>query len=188
MLKNVENLPRFMQHLEPVTTVGENRTRRHPRRRGRRNHRRRTRAPARLAVRLRQRRQHRHADLRPRPGGRGTLLSVALRYSPPGGIAGAVGARIFGEEPSLQIAEGLRRFKRLIETGEIPTTLGQPSRPPALQPSSPRRDHTPAVVNVFTISPGRSNALCPLRRSASLQSVAGSTDPSSFCALHPLLK
>jgi uncharacterized membrane protein len=36
-------------------------------------------------------------------------------------------AKLFGEEPSQQIDEDLRRFKWLIETGEIPTTIGQPS-------------------------------------------------------------
>ena len=32
----------------------------------------------------------------------------------------------FGDEPSQVIREGLRRFKQLMETGEIPTTEGQP--------------------------------------------------------------
>jgi uncharacterized membrane protein len=63
----------------------------------------------------------------PAPGGRGTILRVFMRYSPPGGIAGALVAKMFGEEPSQQIDEDLRRFKWLIETGEIPTTVGQPS-------------------------------------------------------------
>jgi uncharacterized membrane protein len=63
----------------------------------------------------------------PAPGGRGTILRVMMRYSPPGGLAGALMAKMFGEEPSQQIDEDLRRFKWLIETGEIPTTVGQPS-------------------------------------------------------------
>jgi uncharacterized membrane protein len=63
------------------------------------------------------------------PGGRGTIVRVALQYSPPGGIAGALIAKMFGEEPSQQITEDLRRFKWLIETGEIPTTIGQPAGP-----------------------------------------------------------
>lgn len=63
----------------------------------------------------------------PAPGGRGTIVRVALEYTPPGGPAGALVAKMFGEEPSQQIDEDLRRFKWLIETGEIPTTLGQPS-------------------------------------------------------------
>ncbi|HJV86123.1 MAG TPA: SRPBCC family protein [Noviherbaspirillum sp.] len=61
------------------------------------------------------------------PGMRGTIVRVELHYSPPGGKAGALIAKLFGEEPSQQIDEDLRRFKWLIETGEIPTTIGQPS-------------------------------------------------------------
>ncbi|PLS79824.1 MAG: cyclase/dehydrase, partial [Chloroflexi bacterium] len=34
--------------------------------------------------------------------------------------------KLFGEEPNQQISEDLRRFKRLMEAGEIPTTAGQP--------------------------------------------------------------
>lgn len=63
------------------------------------------------------------------PGGRGTIVHVVMQYSPPGGIAGAIVAKLFGEEPAQQIDEDLRRFKWLIETGEIPTTVGQPSGP-----------------------------------------------------------
>jgi uncharacterized membrane protein len=61
------------------------------------------------------------------PGGRGTIVHVELQYSPPGGTAGALIAKLFGEEPEQQIADDLRHFKQLIETGEIPTTVGQPS-------------------------------------------------------------
>ncbi|MFC7515602.1 SRPBCC family protein [Herbaspirillum sp. GCM10030257] len=63
------------------------------------------------------------------PGGRGTIVRVVMQYSPPAGVAGALIAGMFGEEPSQQIDEDLRRFKWLIETGEIPTTVGQPSGP-----------------------------------------------------------
>jgi uncharacterized membrane protein len=63
------------------------------------------------------------------PGGRGTIVRVDLQYSPPGGTAGALIARLLGEEPAQQIDEDLRHFKQLIETGEIPTTVGQPSGP-----------------------------------------------------------
>jgi uncharacterized membrane protein len=62
----------------------------------------------------------------PGPAGRGTLVRVNLQYRPPAGAAGAVVARLFGEEPQIQIPEDLRRFKRLVETGEVPTTDGQP--------------------------------------------------------------
>lgn len=61
----------------------------------------------------------------PAPGGRGTLVHVYMRYNPPGGAAGSLLAKLFGEEPSQQVDEDLRRFKWLIESGEIPTTVGQ---------------------------------------------------------------
>ncbi len=60
-------------------------------------------------------------------GGRGTRVQVDLSYVAPLGRAGARLAKLFGEEPSQQVAEDLRRFKQLIETGEIPTTVGQPA-------------------------------------------------------------
>jgi uncharacterized membrane protein len=63
---------------------------------------------------------------KPAPGGRGTEVRVRLQYDPPGGKLGSTIAWMFGEEPSQTISEDLRRFKRLMETGEIPTTEGQP--------------------------------------------------------------
>ena len=58
--------------------------------------------------------------------GRGTRVRVHLQYSPPGGKVGAAVARLLGREPSADIREDLRRFKQLLEAGEIPTTDGQP--------------------------------------------------------------
>jgi uncharacterized membrane protein len=63
------------------------------------------------------------------PGGRGTIVRVEMQYSPPGGKAGALIAKLFGENPAQQMDGDLRRFKQLIETGEITTTEGQPSGP-----------------------------------------------------------
>jgi uncharacterized membrane protein len=61
------------------------------------------------------------------PAGRGTIVHVSMQYTPPGGVLGSVAARLFGREPQQQIPEDLRRFKNVMETGEIPTTAGQPS-------------------------------------------------------------
>lgn len=70
----------------------------------------------------------------------GTRVRVLLQYSPPGGKLGSVVAKIFREEPSIQIREDLRRFKALLESGEIPTTTGQPSgRERMDRPRSERR-------------------------------------------------
>lgn len=60
------------------------------------------------------------------PAGRGTILKVNLEYNPPAGLLGAAVAKLFGEEPHQQVADDLRRFKSLMEAGEIPTTEGQP--------------------------------------------------------------
>jgi uncharacterized membrane protein len=61
------------------------------------------------------------------PPGRGTEVKVVLEYSPPGGVVGVASAKLFGEEPEQQLGDDLRRFKQLMETGEIATTEGQPS-------------------------------------------------------------
>jgi uncharacterized membrane protein len=58
---------------------------------------------------------------------RGTIVHVHLQYNPPGGKLGAVVAWLAGEEPNIQVREDLRRFKQLMETGEIATTAGQTS-------------------------------------------------------------
>jgi uncharacterized membrane protein len=130
-----ESFPRFMQHLESVKITGDNRT--HWRAKG----------PAGTSFSW-------DAELvadepsqflawrsiegsgidnsgsvrfERAPGGRGTIVRVELHYVPPAGMAGAMLAKLFGEEPSQQVDEDLRRFKWLIEVGEIPTTIGQPS-------------------------------------------------------------
>ena len=64
---------------------------------------------------------------KPAPGDRGTEVKVVTEYSPPGGVVGAAFAKLFGEEAEQQIGDELSRFKRLMETGEIATTEGQPS-------------------------------------------------------------
>jgi uncharacterized membrane protein len=61
------------------------------------------------------------------PGGRGTEVKVVLRYDPPAGVMGARISKILGEDPAINVQEDLRRLKRLIETGEIPTIEGQPT-------------------------------------------------------------
>jgi uncharacterized membrane protein len=62
----------------------------------------------------------------PAPGDQGTEVTVSLEYDPPGGKVGAWLAKLSGEEAGQQVADTLRRFKALMEAGEIPTTEGQP--------------------------------------------------------------
>jgi uncharacterized membrane protein len=59
-------------------------------------------------------------QFREAPGGRGTQVTVTLTYNPPGGAFGSWVAMLFGKEPSQQLSQDLRRFKALMETGEIP--------------------------------------------------------------------
>lgn len=62
----------------------------------------------------------------PAPAGRGTEVKAVLEYNPPGGALAAAIAKLFGEEPEQQLGDELRRFKMLMEAGEIATTDGQP--------------------------------------------------------------
>ena len=55
----------------------------------------------------------------PAPADRGTEVHVELEYDPPAGRLGATVAKLFGEEPSIQVAADLRRFKQVLETGEV---------------------------------------------------------------------
>jgi uncharacterized membrane protein len=60
------------------------------------------------------------------PGDRGTEIHVELTYDPPAGKLGVLAAKIFGEEPSQQIRDDLRRFKQITETGEVLLSDGSP--------------------------------------------------------------
>jgi uncharacterized membrane protein len=133
--RRFENLPRFMNHLESVTTTGESRSHWVAK------------APAGSTVEwdaeiynekeneLIAWRSLDGADVdnagsvrfEPSAGGRGTTVRVTLRYDPPGGAIGAAIAKLFGENPEQQIDEDLRRFKQVMEIGEVVTTEGQPS-------------------------------------------------------------
>jgi uncharacterized membrane protein len=58
---------------------------------------------------------------------RGVEVKVDLTYEAPGGKLGSMFAKLFGEEPEQQVAEDLKRFKQLMETGMIITVKGQTS-------------------------------------------------------------
>lgn len=63
----------------------------------------------------------------PTPDQRGTLVRVEIEYQPPGGLIAASLAKLFEPGPAWVIQDSLRRFKQLMEVGEIVTTEGQPS-------------------------------------------------------------
>lgn len=60
-------------------------------------------------------------DFRDAPGGRGTWVTATILYDPPGGAVGKLIAKMFQREPAIQARRELRRFKQLMETGEIAT-------------------------------------------------------------------
>jgi uncharacterized membrane protein len=68
-----------------------------------------------------------HVQFNRAPGGRGSIIRVSLHYKAPAGEIGAMIAKLFGQEPGLQVRKDLRQFKQMIETGEISTTKGQAS-------------------------------------------------------------
>lgn len=55
------------------------------------------------------------------PAGRGTLVAAEIGYEPPGGDLGRLAAKLFAAEPNIQARHELKRFKMLMETGEIAT-------------------------------------------------------------------
>lgn len=56
------------------------------------------------------------------------MVTLRLRFEPPGGAFGEWLLELLGTIPLRMVAEGvLRRFKNLVETGEIPTTVRQPA-------------------------------------------------------------
>jgi uncharacterized membrane protein len=58
------------------------------------------------------------------PDGQGTEVHVHLHYAPPGGVLGMTVAKLFGEEPSMQLKEDLLRFKQVMEVGEVVRSEG----------------------------------------------------------------
>ncbi|HEX4693444.1 SRPBCC family protein [Sphingomonas sp.] len=54
-------------------------------------------------------------------GARGTIVTATIAYEPPAGTIGKLIAKLFQREPAIQARRDLRRFKQLMETGEIAT-------------------------------------------------------------------
>lgn len=54
-------------------------------------------------------------------GVRGTVVTATITYDPPYGVIGKIVAKMFQREPAIQARRDLRRFKQLLETGEIAT-------------------------------------------------------------------
>lgn len=55
------------------------------------------------------------------PAGRGTIVTAEIAYEPPGGDVGRLIAKLFQAEPNIQARHELKRFKQLMEAGEVAT-------------------------------------------------------------------
>jgi uncharacterized membrane protein len=64
--------------------------------------------------------------LSPAPGDNGTEVRVEIDYDMPGGKLGTAVAKLFGEEPEQQVRDDLRRFKQVMETGEVARSAASP--------------------------------------------------------------
>lgn len=64
---------------------------------------------------------------KPLAHGRGTAVTVSMKYNPPAGKTGDRLATLLGSGLEQQLNEDLRNFKRMMEAGTIPTTAGQPT-------------------------------------------------------------
>lgn len=125
--RNFQNLPRFMRHLESVVEMGDGRSRW------------KAKGPAGMEVewdatiiadvpgevitwRSLEGSDVDHAGavrFERATGGRGTIIKVNIEYLPVGGVIGATVAKLFGEEPEQQLDDDLRRFKQVLEVGEV---------------------------------------------------------------------
>lgn len=68
-------------------------------------------------------------EFRDGPPGHGTHVRAVLAYDPPAGFIGKAIATLTQKEPQTASRRDLRRFKQLMETGEIATTT-PPNREP----------------------------------------------------------
>ena len=76
-------------------------------------------------------------ELTDAPPGRGTYVCLLMSYYPPGGAISRGIAKLLQREPSLQARRDLRRFKQLMETGEV-TTNASPSARRSESPTESR--------------------------------------------------
>ncbi len=71
------------------------------------------------------------------PPGRGTYVRFLMAYDPPGGGIGRGIAKLLQREPTVQARRDLRRFKQLMETGEV-TVNASPSARSSENPTEAR--------------------------------------------------
>lgn len=79
------------------------------------------------------------------PGERGTRVGVRVAYKPPAGELGRVVAKLFMREPEIQARHDLKRFKMLMEAGEIATSARRKD-----QTRAAKQEQSPAYNNEET--------------------------------------
>lgn len=151
--RSLGNLPRFMRHIESIHVLDEKRSRW------------RARGPADLSIEWDAEITDERSgsllawrsvegstvpnDGRVRfvraPGGRGTEVHVELRFDPPGGAVGRALSRLFGKVPAAVLQADLRRFKQIIEVGEVVRSDASVHRGPhpARPSAAGRKEDTP---------------------------------------------
>jgi hypothetical protein len=87
-------------------------------------------------------------EFRQAPGGRGTEVRIEIEYTPRAGALGAQLARLVGGDPAGQVREDLRRFKQLVETGEVVLSEGPALWRPARPAEHPQEIRQAAGVGV----------------------------------------
>jgi uncharacterized membrane protein len=150
--RDFQNLPRFMAHLQSVVTEGDRRSRWTAKGPGGKTFSWDAEITEDRPNELLSWRSMRGADVPnsgtvrflPAPGGRGTELRVDLKYAPPAGFFGASIAKLFGKEPGEQIEGDLRRFKQVMETGEVINSDASIHR--GKHPGQPPREVPPGVL------------------------------------------
>jgi len=74
------------------------------------------------------------------PGNRGTRVSVRVAYKPPAGELGRMVAKLFMREPAIQARHDLKRFKMLMEAGEIATSARRKDQTRAAKQAEKQND------------------------------------------------
>jgi uncharacterized membrane protein len=135
--RHFENLPRFMENVESIEATGPERARWT------------VKAPAGKTVSWEsiitsdqpghaiswestpesEIQHHGQVSFTDAPARRGTQVTATIVYHPPGGSVGRLVAKAFQREPEIQARRDLRRFKQLLETGEVSTAQAGAAAP-----------------------------------------------------------
>lgn len=88
------------------------------------------------------------------PRDQGTEVHVEFDYGAPGGRLGEAIAKLFGEEPTQQAKDDLRRFKQVLETGFVVRSEGSPEGSTARRHLKQRPGQPPKEASAQEQEPG----------------------------------